>query len=129
MIRLDHVLEAVRLKDHERKLERACDIMGCIDPRTAGKHLDRVNTAAATAALELAELRAKSPELGSVPQISPDSPTLDRLESLFLQQARAIERSGEYRYSTSLRQILQARLWKQPVNKPSSYASPLSRPP
>ena len=45
VIRLDYLLEAAEVSAEERTTERVCEILGCIDPRTAGRLLAALNDA------------------------------------------------------------------------------------
>jgi len=63
-IRLHNVAEASALGNEERTTERVCRLLGCIDPRTAWRHLRRFEQAAERVVSELSMRRAASPEFG-----------------------------------------------------------------
>jgi len=125
VIRLDHLIDAA----HEQDLEQTCEILGCLDIRTARKHLKRLESAARAAALTLAESAVTTPELGTLPTVDPSASSFARLLSLFEREQQATIRSGELTAAPTLRQLIQATLGKPGGNKPSSFASDRARPP
>jgi len=129
VIRLDHLLEAARVKAHERTVAHTCGILGCIDPRTARTHLTRLDCVADTASLDLAETGASTPHLGSAPDTPPAASSLERLQALICREQEAKVRAGDDTGSINLHRILQATMWKQSGNKPSPFASASPQPP
>jgi len=129
VIRLDRVLEALEQDLVGTDIEATCQLLGCVDERTARSHLRRMNQAAETVALQLAERRAKTPELGELPETTPDEDLLTRLKVLYRNEVEAAQRSGGDIAVISLRHILQAALWKQDNKKPSTSAFVDLRPP
>ncbi len=129
VIRLDHLLEAAAEAHPKRDVEKTCRILGCIDTRTARTHLKRFEQAVATVTVELAERRAMAPELGELPQTTPESLPLARLQVLYRSETEAALRNGSTNEPISLRQILQAVLWKLPGKEPSTCACPSPRAP
>lgn len=129
VIRLDHLVEAAEEVLPGADVEKTCRILGCIDARTAGSHLKRFEQAVAAVAVQLAERRAMAPELGELPQATPQSLPLVRLQELWLTEPEAALRAGAGVLPTSLRQMLQAVLWKLPGKKPSTCACPSPRAP
>ena len=73
VIRLDHLLEAADLPETDRTEAAVCDLLGCLDPRTARYQMRRLTTAIQVVSLELARRRAAMPELGELPEISPET--------------------------------------------------------
>jgi len=126
-MRLDKVVEAVCEKESGSTLEECCRILGCIDLRTARVHLRKLEEAAKTAALTLAERQAATVHLHS-PGYHPRPLTpLGRLEELLARQEEALLRAGGgIHHSSALRPLLQAVLWKNRGKVLMSYAS---RPP
>ena len=123
VIRLDHLVEAAEEVQPGKDVEKTCRILGCIDARTARSHLKRLDHAIATAAVELVERRAMAPELGELPQATPQTVPLARLEALCRTEREAALRAGAGTSEPiSLRQILQAVLWKPCGKKPSTCA-------
>lgn len=129
VIRLDDLEEAYEAKRVGATTERLCAILGCLDDRTVRRHLQRYGEALAAVALKLAERRAMSPELGELPQITPDTACVERLERLWGAEQVAAQRRGEALRPMSLRYLLQAALGKSRRQKPLSCASPVVRPP
>lgn len=123
VIRLDHLLEAAADAHPGGGVEKTCRILGCIDTRTARTHLKRFEQAVAAVAVQLAERRAMAPELGELPQTTPQSLPLARLQVLYRTEREAALRAGAGASEPiSLRQMLQALLWKLPGKKPSTCA-------
>ena len=122
VIRLDHLVEAAAEAHPERDVEKTCRILGCIDARTAHTHLKRFEQAVAAVAVQLAERRTMAPELGELPETTPETPPLARLQVLYRSESEAALRSGAATVATSLRQVLQAVLWKPSRKRPSTYA-------
>ena len=129
VIRLDHLLEAADLPETDRTEAAVCDLLGCLDPRTARYQMRRLTTAIQAVSLELARRRAATPELGELPNISSETPSGERLMVLFEAERRAGERQGETDRSPSLRQWIQAAMRQHPENKPLNRASPFAQPP
>ncbi len=129
VIRLDHLAQAAAEVHRGKDVENTCRILGCIDARTAGSHLRRFEQAVAAVAVELAEHRAMAPELGELPQTSPQSLPLARLQVLYRSESEAVLRAAAGVLPTSLRQKLQAALWKLPGKEPSTCACPSPRAP
>jgi len=74
VIRLDYLLEAVELPTAKRSADAVCELIGCLDPRTARHQMRRLAMAINAVSLDLTGRRAATPELGDVPQISPGTP-------------------------------------------------------
>jgi hypothetical protein len=129
VIRLDYLVKAAAAEEPETNIEHTCRLLGCIDERTARTHLKRVNQAVATAAVHLARRRAMRPELGELSETSPETIALARLEVLYRNETEAALRAGGCIAPISLRQILQAALWKPSRKKPSAFAFAGPRPP
>jgi hypothetical protein len=130
VIRLDYVLEAARLPANEQSMERVCDLLGCIDPRTARSRMRALTEAIGEVSLDLSRERASRPELGEVPHTSPDTSLLERLEGLYEAECSARERAGtSWPLPPSLRQLLQAAMGKHRGEKPSTSVSSPARPP
>ncbi len=129
VIRLDNLVEAAAETEPGRNVEETCRILGCIDTRTARAHLKRFEQAVAAVAVELAERRTMAPELGELPQTTPETPPLARLQVLYRSESEAALRAGDGVLPISLRQILQAVLWKLPGKEPSTCACPSPRAP
>jgi len=129
IIRLDRVLEVVERDPVGADIEGTCRILGCVDERTARNHLKRMNLAVETTVLHLAERRATTPELGELPETTPDEVSLTRLKTLYRSEVEAAQRAGGDSTVISLRQILQAALWKPKSKKPSAFAFAGPRPP
>jgi hypothetical protein len=129
VIRLDHLLEAFCMPEIDWTESAVCDLLGCLDPRTARHQMRRLTAAIQAVSLGLARRRAATPELGELPEISPDAPLGDRLMILFEAELRAGERLGETDRSPSLRQLLQAPMGKDPGTKPLNRVSPPAQPP
>jgi hypothetical protein len=131
VIRLDHVAEAHRERATGAGAgnEQLCAILGCLDDRTVRRHLKAYERALEAAALTLAEQRALSPELGDVPETTPDTPVRDRLERLWDAEQVARLRRGARDEPTTLRHLLQTTMRKSRRRKPSSCVSLTTRPP
>jgi len=129
VIRLDHLEEAHEAKRAGAGKERLCEVLGCLDDRTARRHLRCYGEAIDEVALLLAEVRAARPELGELPKITPDTSPVDRLELLWQAEQVASQRRGETLRPMSLRQLLQTAMRKSRRRKPSSCASAEARPP
>jgi hypothetical protein len=122
VIRLDCVLEVVAQDPRGTDIEETCRLLGCIDVRTGRSHLKRMNRAIETAAVHLAERRAMTPELGELPETTPDKDSFTRLTALYRNEIEAAQRAGGDATPISLRHILQAALWKPESKKPSTLA-------
>jgi hypothetical protein len=129
VIRLDRVWEAVAQDPPGTDIEETCRILGCVDERTARSHLKRMHLAIEAVVLHLAERRAMTPELGKLPEATPDEVYLTRLQALYRSELEAAQRAGGDITVISLRQILQAALWKPGSKKPSAFAFAGPRPP
>ena len=129
VVRLDCLVEAAAEHQSRRDIARSCELLGCIDVRTARVHLKRLKEAIEVASVELAEARAMSPELGELSHTTPETLPLARLEALYRRESEAGVRAGAGSLPITLRQILQAVLWKPPGNKPSACASASPRGP
>ena len=130
VIRLDRVEQAAAVPVAERTTEQVCILLGCIDARTAGRHLKRFAEAAERASLWLAERRSRTPELGDLPREPPHSSVLDRLERLYrAEREAAVRTGGGAKRLASVRQLLQAAMSKAAVKTPSSCVSRPARPP
>ena len=129
VIRLDYLLEAADLPESERTENVVCDLLGCIDPRTARHQMSRLTSAIDALSLDLARRRAATPELGDLPESKPQTPAKERLQMLFDAELRAGERAGAMCSLPPLRQLLQAAMGKNPGTKPLNHASPLAQPP
>ena len=126
-MRLDKVVEAGREKERGSSLEECCRLIGCIDLRTAKMHLKRLEEAAKTVALTLAESQAAAVHLRANTDLLLPLCPLERLEELFRRQEEAYLRAGSGRIrSQALRSLLQAVLWKNMGKVLMSY---VSRPP
>jgi hypothetical protein len=129
VIRLDHVEEAAEAKRAGTGNDRLCEILGCLDDRTARRHLRRYGESIDEVALLLAETRSKRPELGELPKLTPDTSPQDRLVRLWQAEQIAMQRRGEPLAPTSLRQLLQTAMRKSGRKSPSSCVSGEPRPP
>ncbi len=116
-MRLDRVIEATREKELGADLERCSQIIGCIDLDTVRRHFRHLEKAAALVAIELAERQASAPHLsGCNKELRPLSP-LKRLEALHHGEEEVRSRAGRSGPRLpSLRQFLQAALWKKSGN-------------
>jgi hypothetical protein len=126
-MRLDKVIEAGRERERGNTVEECCRIIGCIDLRTARMHLKRIEEAAKTVALTLAESQAAAVHLHETDSpLRPLTP-LNRLEELLVRQKEAQLRAGWSRWrKENLRTVLQAALRQNMKKVPMSY---VSRPP
>ena len=129
VIRLDYLLEATDLAKSERSDDAICELIGCVDPRTARHQMRGLATAIETVSLDLARRRAAAPELGDLPEISPGTPPGERLAILFDSQIRAGQRAGNLPAQPSIRQLLQAAMGNRGRKKPSSRVSRAGLPP
>lgn len=129
VIRLDQVEKAYEERHTGAGIDRLCAILGCLDDRTARRHLTRYGESLEAVNLKLAERRAMNPELGELPQITPDATFLERLERLWCAEQVAARRRGEALQPMSLRHLLQAALRKSRRKKPSSCVSTDARAP
>ena len=129
VIRLDYLREAAGLPKTERSEDAICDLIGCLDPRTARHQMRRLTTAIEMVSLDLARQLSATPELGELPEISPRTSPGDRLTILFATTNRAWERAGSMYSPPSLRQLLQATIRNQERKPPSNYASSDLHPP
>ena len=129
VMRLDYLLEAADLPKAERSEAAVCDLIGCLDPRTARHQMRRLAMAIETASLDITGRRAATPELGELPQINPGTPPEERLAILFDSEIRAGQRAGSIPAAPSVRQLLQATMGTQGAPKPSNRASSHVHPP
>ena len=129
VIRLDYLLEATDLPKRERSDDAICELIGCVDPRTARHQMRGLATAIETVSLDLARRRAAAPELGDLPEIRPGTPPGERLAILFDSQIRAGQRAGNLPAQPSIRQLLQAAMGNRGRKKPSSRVSRAGLPP
>lgn len=125
VIRLDHVIEASR--NPTAGTEAASTTMGCLDPRTAGKHLSRLEWAAEVLSLSLAETVTTTPQWGALPEVNPDLTSLQRSEQLLECRNQGLVRGGSHTATPDLRHLLQAVLWNRISKKPMTFVS--ERPP
>jgi hypothetical protein len=123
-MRLDRVLETAGEKERGADLERCSQIIGCIDLNTVRFQFRHLKKAATQVALELAEHQASAPHLsGYNKELRPLSP-LNRLEALYRGEEEMHRRAGRSGPRLpSLRQILQAALWKKSENNSTSCPS------
>lgn len=129
VIRLDNLLEAAELPESERGETAFCELIGCLDPRTARRQLRRLASAIEEVSLDLTRWRAATPELGELPEISPRTPPGERLTILFDSAIRASERAGNLPALPAIRQLLQAAMGNRGRRKPSSRVSRAGLPP
>lgn len=129
VIRLDHLEQTHEAKRGGESNEQLCEILGCVDERTVRRHLVRYEEALEAVALRLAERRTMSPELGDLPDTTPDTSSVDRLQRLWQAEQLASQRRGEPVGPLSLRYLVQTALGKSRRHKPSSCVSVDPRPP
>ena len=129
VIRLDHLEEAYEERRAGGGNDRLCAILGCLDDRTLRRHLKRYEEALEAVTVRLAEGRAMNLQLGELPNSTPDTPAVDRLQRLWRAEQIASQRSGEALGPMSLRYFLQAGLRNSRRKKPSSRVSAEARPP
>jgi hypothetical protein len=129
VIRLDYLLEAADLAKSERSEDAICELIGCVDPRTARHQMRRLTIASEAVALDLTRQRAATPELGDLPEISPGTPPGERLAILFDSEIRAGQRAGNLPAQPSIRQLQQAAMGNRGRKKPSSHVSRAGLPP
>jgi hypothetical protein len=129
VIRLDYLLEAADLAKTERSADAICELIGCVDARTARHQMRRLASAVETVSLDLTRRRAATLELGDLPQVSPGTPPWQRLAILFDAEVRAGERAGQIHSLPSIRQLLQAAMGTGGRRKPSSRVSRAGLPP
>ncbi|MDY7029872.1 MAG: hypothetical protein SVR04_16390 [Spirochaetota bacterium] len=126
-MRLDKVIEAGKEKEQGSTVEKCCRIIGCNDLRTARMHLKRLEEAAKTVALVMAESQAAAVHLHGTDSPLRPLALFERLEKLLERQEEGQLRAGDGRSrSPALRSLLQAELWKKKQRPPTSY---VSRPP
>ena len=130
VIRLDYLQEAAALPPEEQKPDRVCEILGCIDPRTAHRRLSELNDAITRVTVELACLRSSTPELGALPTGTPDTHPMSFLSLLYQSEQEARNRAGRDSAPLPSRaEFLQAAMGKRPEKKPSTCVSPAGCPP
>ncbi len=130
VIRLDTTLQAYNVPSKgQEQVEEACILMGCIDERTVHRHLAAIKLAVEASSLQLAELIASNPELGSFPEHEPHESSIGRLQTLLKETALQYLRSGNVMRVPNLLQILQSNLKNIRKKKPSTYVSVYPRPP
>jgi len=123
VIRLDMTLIAVKAGiGTPELLEQACIMMGCIDERTAIRHVALATASIQQTNLHLSEVIAHTPETGENPGISPemsDSETLKALLAAFI--LGLVRRGCTGKYPTELGTV--HNFWRRfRANKPSTYA-------
>ncbi len=128
VIRLDQVEAAYEARRTGAETDRLCEILGCLDDRTVWRHVSCYGQAVEAASLRLAESRAMRPELGELPQTTPDTLPVDRLKQLWRAEQLASQRRGEV-FPRSPRYLLQTALRKSRRKKTSSCVSVAVRPP
>lgn len=129
VIRLDNAFKAYRAAVDHPDIEEACLTMLCIDERTARKHLDRIDAAIRQASLELAGIIALQPELGDLPETTPDSTPLTVLTRLHKAESRARLRSGNTKPTPGILSLLQKAKWEIFLNHPTTCAVTKRKPP
>ena len=130
VIRLDTTLQAYKIPEKGKALiEKAYELMGCIDERTVRRHLSGMKLAVSEASLQLAEIIALNPELGSLPEHEVNESSIDRLGVLLKEISFRYLRSGNAIRAPNLLQILHLNFFKSPKKKSSSYVSVYPRPP
>jgi len=130
VIRLDYLLEAAALPAEGRTAERVCELLGCLDPRTARRRVAELGSAINRVMLELSHRRSSTPELGAVPTSDPDTTPLDHLQTLYRSEREAQDRAGRAAAALpALVTFVQAAMRKLPAKKPSSCVSPAGCPP
>jgi hypothetical protein len=129
VICLDYLLEATDLAKSERSDDAICELIGCVDPRTARRQMRHLEAAIERVALDLSRRRAATLELGELPEISPGTPPGERLAILFDSEIRAGQRAGNLPAQPSIRQLLQAAMGNRGRKKPSSRVSRAGLPP
>ena len=130
VIRLDYLQEAAALPREEQTPGRVCEILGCIDPRTARRHLFELNDAITRVTVELACLRSSTPELGALPTGTPSTHPMSLLALVYRAEREARNRAGrDSAPIPSLAELLQAALGKTTEKKPLACVSHPGRPP
>lgn len=130
IIRLDTTLQAYKIPEKGKELVgKACELMGCIDERTVRRHLAGIKFAVGEALLQLAEIIALKPELGSFPEHEPYESSIGRLGTLLKETSFRYLRSGTVTLAPNLLQILQSNWESENKKKPSNYVSVYPRPP
>jgi len=126
VIRLDAAVKALETAD---TLEDACDIMGCLDERTARRHRDAAAAAIARVCLRLAEEISFVPHLARPPWTPPGTKPTDVLTGLLAAAEGArIQRGGcpaPYRRLTLIRAELGKNVGKKSTGCVSCF-SPFS---
>lgn len=82
VIRSDSVLKALKEDSKKHSLEKTCQILGCLDFRTARKYLNRGIQAVTNASLALSERLITFSDSFTYSRIYPDTPALIHFESL-----------------------------------------------
>jgi hypothetical protein len=130
VIRLDHLMEAAALPTKEQTTDRVCEILGCIDPRTARSGISGLNNAIRRVSLDLAYRRSATPELGTLPASTPDTSPFDHLSVLYQAEQGGQQRAGRDAAPLPLLvEFLQAAMWHHPGNGPSGCVSHPEYPP
>lgn len=130
VIRLDYLQEAAALPPEEQRPDRVCEILGCIDPRTARRRLSELNDAITRVTVELACFRSSTPELGALPTGTPDTHPMSLLSVVYRAEREARNRAGrDSAPIPSLAELLQAALGKTAERKPLACVSHPGRPP
>lgn len=128
-IRLDKATDAYQETFISHDIDKACIIMAAIDPRTAIKHLFRINDVLKKINLSLSESIVQIPECGELPEIPPDTSTSMKLLLLHKTQTNARLRSGDTRTLPGTLKLIQKELWKFFHRKPTGCDFPNSRSP
>jgi hypothetical protein len=130
VIRLDHALEAVEEREEAgASMERCCQVMGCLDLRTARMHLRQAGDVVCGATLTLAEAAAATPELGALPAGAEQQKPLQRLRALVLREEQARIRAGHLISSPSMLQFVHRVLCGQNQHHKPSSSESQERPP
>lgn len=120
VIRLDAAVKALETAGN---LDEACDIMGCLDERTARRHRDFTTAAIARVCLRLAEEISLVPHLTRLPWTLPGTKPIDVLTGLLeAAEGARIQRGGvpaPYRRLS----LIQAELGKKAGKKSTGYVS------
>jgi hypothetical protein len=120
VIRLDAAVKALEMAG---TLDEACEIMGCLDERTARRHRDFTTAAIAQVCLRLAEELSFLPHLACLPWTRPGTAPIDALTGL-LKTAEAARIQRGYGPAPYRRlPLIQAELGKKDGKKSTGYVS------